>query len=330
MSITTSASDLGRELYHAIWQLVGQTFFDTKRLFNWHSREHQFDHLIVDEETALRYTDEMLASLGDTYTERVIAAPEACVNEETAASTAEPSEIHEPVLAVLRPDGIGYLQILAFDRADIFDLVAAGVQKIAHCTGVILDLRNNSGGRMHETLASCGLFLNDGLLATLEIRDENGGMITREYALSPTEFFANVTYPNGSEISEMYERPAPVLAGKPLVILIGNRTASSAELMTAALVQNGEIGKVCMVGNGETRGKGIGQAEYEVFGGRVKIRVTRTRWLTPGGDWLGDCGQTERNGIAPDTIVLDDRGMEGLQAAFRELRRMLDASIPEV
>lgn len=323
MSITTSASDLGRELYHAIWERVNQTFFDTKRLANWSSFEHQFDDLIVDEESALRYADEMLASLNDTYTERVIPAPAVETADTTDTATVEEPD---PVMAVLRPDGIGYIRILTFDRRDIFGLIAAGVQKIAACKGVILDLRNNSGGWMHEALASCGFFLSDGLLATLEIRHETGGVLTRKYALSADEFFANVELPDGTVTSEMYERPAALLAGKPIVLLINKRTASAGEVVTAALVQNGVVGKVRMVGNGATPGKGIGQAEDEVFDGRVKIRVTRTRWYTPGGDWLGDCGQTERNGIEPDTLVPDDRGMEGLQIAFAELRTMLAVS----
>ncbi|CAN5667778.1 hypothetical protein BH10CYA1_BH10CYA1_41790 [soil metagenome] len=325
MSITTTASDLGRELYRAVWQLVGQTFFDTSRLANWDSFEHRFDKQIVDEESALRCIDEMLASLNDTYTERVI--PVASVSCDTAETAAQ---VSEPVMAVLRPDGIGYIRVLTFDRPDAFELVEQGAKKIANCAGVVLDLRNNSGGRMHDAMASCGLFLNDGLIVTTEMRHEDGGILTRQYALNETEFFANVTTPDGASTSERYARPAPVLAGKPIVILINKRTASAGELMLATLVQNGFPGKVLMVGNGATPGKGIGQAEYEVMDGKVKVRVTRTRWLTPGGDWLGDCGQTERNGIEPDVLVPEDRGMEGVQVAFVELRKMLDAAKAEL
>ncbi len=321
MSINTTASGLGRELYRAVWQLVSQTFFDTSRLANWDSFEHRFDNDIVDEESAKRCIDEMLASLNDTYTERVIeATPVACTTDVNAAQ--EP----DPVMAILRPDGVGYIRILTFDQPDVFELVEKGVQKIADCAGVILDLRNNSGGRMHDAMASCGLFLNDGLIVTTEMRHESGGIISRQYALNESEFFANVKTPDGHSTSERYTRPAPLLAGKPIVILINKRTASAGELMVATLVQNGSPGKVLMVGNGATPGKGIGQAEYDVLDGKMKVRVTRTRWLTPGGDWLGDCGQTERNGIEPDVIVPEDRGMEGLQAAFGELRKMLAGS----
>jgi len=110
------------------------------------------------------------------------------------------------------------------------------------------------------------------------------------------------------------------------VILINKRTMSAAELMTAAIVQNGLAGKVLMVGNGPTPGKGIGQTNFLYLDGKYRVRVTRVRWLAPGGEWLGDCGQTERNPIEPDVLVPDDHGVEGVQVAFKELRKMLDAS----
>ncbi len=322
----TNASD-GRTLYHHIWQVVGQTFFDTSRLNDWHSLEHRFDDLIVDGQTALQYIDEMMATLNDTYTERVMDEEPQVEVAAADATTAEKAEEDTGVLGVLRPDGIGYLRVLSFDRPNIFAEVATAIDKIATCDGVVLDLRNNSGGRMHEAMALCGYFLDNGVIATTQIRHEDGGIVSRQYAVNDTQFFATVTQPNGDVTIEMYERPAALLAGKPLVILINKRTASASELMVAALVQNGIEGKVLMVGNGPTPGKGIGQAEYVLFDGALKIRVTRNHWLTPGGDWLGDCGQTIRNGIEPDISVPNDRGIEGIQTAFQELRKMLPVKV---
>jgi C-terminal processing protease CtpA/Prc len=326
MSITTSASDLGRELYHAIWQLVNEIFFDTKRLADWGSLEHRFDELIVDEESALRYADEMLATLNDAFTLRLI---EKSSLQPESDSSAAVVEVPKPIMALIRPDGdfhFAYLAIRTFDQPDIFNLVAAVAEKMADCDGVILDLRGNNGGRIEQALASCGLFLKDGLLATLENRGENGAIVKRQYALTVGEYFANIEQPDGSFKSRMYERPTAHLAGKPLVILINKGTASAAEVMVVALVQNGTVGKVLMVGGGETPGKGIGQTEHDVFDGRVKVKVTCTHWFAPGGEWLGDCGQTERNGIAPNIFVPDDHGPEGFAVAVKELRKMLGVS----
>jgi len=321
----TSASDKGRALYRAIWETVGATFFDTSRLGQWSSWEHRFDEQIDGEDSALRYADEMLASLNDTYTERVL-APTAVSSSASASEASAKSDADEPppdVMAVLTKDNLGYLRISTFDRQDIGQLVAVALNKIAGCDGVVLDLRQNSGGRMDQALDCLGFFLANGLLSTLEFRHEDG-IKRRQYFINETQFFSVETLPDGTQMEpEMYTRRPPVLAGKPIVVLINRRTASAGEIMVVTLVQNGQEGKVLMVGSGETPGKGIGQAEYVILDGLATIRVTRCRWLCPGGEWLGDCGQTERNGIAPDTIVPDDHGPEALKVGFDELRKML-------
>lgn len=323
MSVITDASTAGRELYHAIWALVKLTFFDTKRLADWDSYEHRFDEQIVDEESALRFADEMLASLGDTYTERV-AAPATFVAAGSADEPIAKVEEVSMVASALAPNGIGYLRISSFDKEGVVEEVAAAVDKIADCKGVILDLRGNSGGRMFEALECCGFFLTEGLLATIKFRWEEGdGLKIRQYFLNEDQFFSREELPNGKTGSDLGNRRPPVLAGKPLVILLNRRTASAGELIICSLVQNGVAGQVTMVGSGTTPGKGIGQAEYDVLDGKARLRITRCHWFAPGGEWLGDCGQTESNGIEPDTLVEVDHGPEALKVAADKLKEML-------
>lgn len=332
MKPVNDASAAGRELYHAIWQMVNVAFFDTKRLADWGSCEHKFDEQIVDEETALRFADEMLASLGDTYTERVV-APSTFISKQSADNqpadaTAEPKPAD--VMSVLSASGIGYLRISSFDREDVVELVQAAVEKIATCDGVILDLRGNGGGRMYQALECCGFFLAEGLLATLKFRWEDGeGVKVREYCVTDDEFFMREILPNGKRSCDFVKRRPPLLAGKPLVILLNRRTASAGELMICALVQNGIPGKVTMVGSGATPGKGIAQAEYSILDGKAVVRITRCHWFAPGGEWLGDCGQTERNSIEPDTIVENDTGPEALKVGSDELKKMLGTAAPK-
>lgn len=318
---STSASK-GRELYHAIWDMVGATFFDTSRLADWPSWEHRFDEQIDSEESALRFADEMLASLNDTYTERV--APKAIVSETATDVVAEAADKELPadVMAVLTKDKLAYLRISSFDREDVVDLVEAAIAKLKGCEGVMLDLRQNSGGRMHQALECCGFFLPEGLLATLKFRHEDG-LKVREYFLNGKQFFSKETLPDETVTTDMYTRRTPSLALKPIVLIINRRTASAGEMMAATLVQNGFPGMVTIVGSGATPGKGIGQAEFDVLDGSTRLRITRCRWYCPGGEWLGDCGQTEANGIEPDTLVSDDHGPEALEVAAKELRKML-------
>ncbi len=336
MNISKTASSQGLELYHAIWGTIAATFYDKSRLANWSSLEHKFDDVIDSEESALRYADEMLALLNDTYTERLIApatfvAPASADDTPSAAPTAENSD----VMSALSPSKIGYLRISSFDREDVVELVQAAVEKIATCEGVILDLRGNSGGRMHQAMECCGFFLDQGLLATLKFRHEEGEKV-RQYFLNEDQFFLSEEIWNNEGTtgegllktlpSDLYKRRPTLLFGKPLVILLNRRTASASEMMICALVQNGIAGKVHMVGSGSTAGKGIGQATYELCQGKVKLRVTRCHWFAPGGEWLGDCGQTERNGIEPETLVTGDTGPEALKVAADELRKLMALS----
>ncbi len=328
MSTINDASLRGRELYHAIWEMVNIAFFDTKRLADWSSYEHRFDEQIVDEDTALRFADEMLASLGDTYTERLV-APQTFVSQTSADDpAADQSDKPADVEAFLSPSGVGYLRISTFDKEGVVEEIGLAVAKIAQCKGVILDLRQNSGGRMHEALESCGFFLKEGLLATIKFRWEGGeGLKQRQYFLNEDQFFMREELPNGEKGSDPGIRRPPLLAGKPLVILMNRRTASAGELMICALVQNGIAGQVTMVGSGTTPGKGIGQAEYDILEGKARLRITRCHWFAPGGEWLGDCGQTESNGIEPDTFVAVDHGPEALKVAADELRKMLGQTV---
>lgn len=319
MSDALSASAKWRALYRDIWELVGMTFYDVNRLSDWQDWEHRFDDVIDSEESALRFADEMLASLGDTYTERVVPPVVALAD---AGNVINAEEKPSDVLGVLTPNNFGYLRITSFDDPKIVELVDAAVKKIASCDGVILDLRQNSGGRMHEALACCGYFVANGLLATLKFRHKEGEKV-RQYFVNEDQFFAYEQEPNLPRSLDMYSRQPALLAGKPIVIILNRRTASAGEMMICALVQNGEVGKVHMVGSGTTPGKGIGQAVYELEHSDVKIRVTRSHWFAPGGEWLGDCGQTAADGISPDTLVENDRGPEALKVASDQLRAML-------
>lgn len=322
MTNTQSASEMGRSLYRAIWETVGANFFDATRLVDWSSWEHRFDDQIADEESALAFADQAMASLGDTYTERMGPAVQslASVSVQPAAQAEEKPAC---VMSVLRPDGIGYLRILDFDSEEVTNEVEAALAKLVGCKGLVLDVRHNSGGRMHRAIECCGLFLENGLITTVQIRDESG-VTERKYYLNEEQFFCVETKPDGTETTDFYTRRPALMAGIPVVVLINRRTASAAELFVAAVVQNGVEGKVETVGSGETAAKGIGQAEFPLMEDKMTVRITRSRWLAPGGDWLGDCGQTVRNAIAPSILVPVDHGMEGFTEAVKQVRKMIE------
>ncbi len=320
-----SAAEKGRALYHDIWQKVGAKFFDVSRLVDWGSWEHLFDELIVDELSALRYCDQMLLSLKDQFTLRVV--PKVVQQGGSSTGVASPGDRTENVLSVLSPSNIGIMCISSFASEEISDEIEAAAKKIAGCDGLLLDLRPNKGGKTDRTIESCGLFLKEGLLTTIETRLPDGGVMLTKHYLSEDHLFRVEVMPDGSEealTDSRYRRRPALLAGKPMAVLLHGRTASAAEMFAAAIVQNGVIGKVITVG-GDTAGKGIGQSDFDfsITGGKVTIRITCARWFCPGGEWLGDFGQTRKDPIRPTYPVLFDSGLEALRVADHQLRIML-------
>lgn len=324
--------DKGLALFAAAWRTVRVNFFDTQRLadLDFDQYEHRFDERIVDEESALACVEEMLSVLGDRFTCLERPEPVTAVPSEVPAE-----EVPKPVFAGVSSDNIGVLRILTFDREDIVDLVREAAKKLTDCKALLIDVRANNGGRMHECLAVASIFVGNGLLSTVKTREE-GVLITREYYVNEEQFFATEAREgeDGPVIMHRYEREEPVLAGKPFVLLIHTRTASAAELFSCAIVLNGEPGKVSSVGVGKTRAKGIGQFSYDLpctmAGAVVRLSVTRSRWYSPSGEWLGDCGQTVSNGIEADVVLPQDTGPEGLQEGMKLLRQMVDGRFDSV
>lgn len=88
-----------------------------------------------------------------------------------------------------------------------------------------------------------------------------------------------------------------VKAKTPIVILVNKSTASSAEILAAALKENG---RAVIVGE-TTFGKGIGQTTHKMPN-NTELDLTSFRIYTPKGDWVGDA-RSNRVGIKPDIEV---------------------------
>ncbi|MBN8661283.1 MAG: hypothetical protein J0M35_13025 [Candidatus Obscuribacter phosphatis] len=307
-------------LYHAVVQTLRSNFYDRDRLEK--ALAEQKRPQFGDEEGALAAIDRLLFALGDTYTERLV-EPQRDTQRDAAPSKAQPEP--EELRAVIGGNGIAYVHIANFDKAGLRDRLIAKAEKIKDHRGLILDLRNNRGGRMDEALAVLAVFIENGVLGTIKNRIDADAVESRRYCVNDTQFFAEVESSGKKPRHIFFDRPPCLLGGRPLVILINSRTASAAEMLTASLVENSEPGKVTLVGSGSTPGKGIGQIEIDVhkFGSTVKLRITRSHWFTPSGQWLGDCGQTVRDGIEPEVVVEGDSGIEGLTAARAALDKLM-------
>jgi len=128
--------------------------------------------------------------------------------------------------------------------------------------GIILDLRNNSGGYLDAAFDVTSLFIEDGPIMVEEYGD-------------------GTTY--------TYDALGDAIAQDiPLVVLVNEGTASASEITAGAIQDRGRGTLVGMT----TYGKGSVQNWIELDGDNGAIRVTIARWLTPDSRQINDVGLT--------------------------------------
>ncbi|MGW7581806.1 S41 family peptidase [Kitasatospora sp. NPDC054768] len=128
-------------------------------------------------------------------------------------------------------------------------------------TGVVLDLRGNSGGLVDEAAGTAGIFLDGGTVGSYQERGE-----TRE-----------LTAPPGGD------------QRTPLVLLVDGGTMSAAELLAGALQDRS---RAVVVGS-RTFGKGTVQQPSRLADGAV-LELTVGRYYTPAGR------SPDGTGLTPD------------------------------
>ncbi|HVO53472.1 MAG TPA: S41 family peptidase [Solirubrobacterales bacterium] len=175
--------------------------------------------------------------------------------------------------AVHTVDGrkLGYVRLLSFSE-DAHAQLARAVEKVEGegAEGIVLDLRGNPGGLLDEAVQSAAVFLPEGeVVVTTKSRTQ--GDSTHKTAEEP--------------ISDL-----------PLVVLIDRNTASAAEILTAALADDGDATTV----GTRSYGKGVFQEEKDLANGGA-LKLTVGEYFTPNGENLA-----RTNGIHPDVKVRDD------------------------
>lgn len=133
---------------------------------------------------------------------------------------------------------------------------------------IIIDLRNNGGGYLDQAVMIADLFLGDGKIITVE--DHKIEILNQVYTASGNETDYDV------------------------VILVNGMSASSSEVLTAALSENG----VARVIGERTFGKGTVQTIADTQMGGV-IKYTSAYYLTPNGNNIHGIG------IVPDAEVIN-------------------------
>jgi carboxyl-terminal processing protease len=187
---------------------------------------------------------------------------------------------------VEKTDGheLGYIRMLSFSEG-VDEQLAAAVRKVQRedAEGIVLDLRGNPGGLLQEAVLCASVFLPEGEVV--------------------------VSTKSRTQGDQVYKTKGGNLPARPLVVLVDRGTASAAEILTAALADDGNAE---VVGT-RTYGKGLFQEEHELSnGGALKLSVGE--FFTPEGVNLA-----ESHGVHPDVKVADDPATKVDEAKQRAL-----------
>jgi carboxyl-terminal processing protease len=193
----------------------------------------------------------------------------------------------DPIDMQLLGDGLVYVRIKAFQDgtarllSNALDEAVVKRRKRGRVTGLLLDLRDNGGGLLHEAVR-----VSDELLASGVIVSTRGR--------------------SGEKISEYSARRAGTRPKWPIVILINENTASASEIVAGALHDHR---RAILVGV-RTFGKGSVQNVFELPGGSA-LKLTTYRYYTPSGRSI------QAQGISPDLVAEQPRE-EGDPEPMRE------------
>ncbi|MGH7555310.1 MAG: S41 family peptidase [Longimicrobiales bacterium] len=150
---------------------------------------------------------------------------------------------------------IGYVELTVFSESSTDELRAA-LQRLRGqgARAVILDMRGNSGGLLDQGVAVSDLFLDRGQLV-VETKGRVESQNHKIQAVDPDE------YP-----------------GMPLVVLVGERSASATEIVAGALQDHDRA----LVLGRTTYGKGSVQTVFKLSDNNW-LKLTTAKWYTPSG-----------------------------------------------
>lgn len=202
---------------------------------------------------------------------------------DTELSVVRGEVISPSVTWSVQADGTGYLRIKSFAETTSEEVKSALEElEKANVKGVVIDLRNNPGGLFDQGIQVADLLLPE---CTITYTTDRQGTRT--------------DYDSDSQHASL-----------PYVLLVNENTASAAEILTAAVQDNGGT----VVGT-QTYGKGVVQRSI-TFQDGTGINITWLEYFSPTGTKIHGVG------IAPDVTASDDAATEedeALQAAVKQL-----------
>lgn len=156
-------------------------------------------------------------------------------------------------------DGILYIKSTVF-YAGFSDYLKKVILSHPDIRGIILDLRNNRGGNFDEAIRTADLFLDRTLITFSETQNH------------PKRYYTSTD--------------GDIVKDKPVAVLVNELTASAAEIVTAALL---EQSRAVVIGT-KTFGKDSIQKIHQI--GQKTLFLTHGNFYTPSGIRFGESGIT--------------------------------------
>jgi carboxyl-terminal processing protease len=193
---------------------------------------------------------------------------------------------------------VAYIRLSHFSEVTDARLTEA-IQKIRSKLGtalkaVLIDLRNNPGGTLEQSVAVCNLFLDKGIIVQVRGRKPDSHKVFNA---------------EGKDL----------LAGVRVGILINEGSASASEIMAAALRDNG---RATVLGT-KSYGKGSVQGVFRIKGmGAVKLTIAR--FYTPKNE------EIQSKGVKPDVEIKVSREEFLARMAKKAAQKKLPSSEPDI
>ncbi len=160
--------------------------------------------------------------------------------------------------------------------------VATEIEKLkaVNVNGIILDLRNNTGGSLNDVVEMSGLFIEEGPIVQVKPRDK-------------------------APYVHLDKNP-DVLYDGPLMILVNKYSASASEIIAAAMQ---DYKRAVIVGSTSTYGKGTVQRFYDLdraFKGADEFKPLGSLKMTTQKFFRVNGGSTQLIGVTPDIVLPDN------------------------
>jgi carboxyl-terminal processing protease len=185
------------------------------------------------------------------------------------------AEITVQAVKSRREGDIGYIRVSSFSE-QTFDGVRTAIDKLTKEIGAdkvqgwIIDLRNNPGGLLDQSIAVSDAFLDQGEVVSTRGR-------------------------HADETQRYNARSGDLTNGKPVIVLVNGGSASASEIVAGALQDHR---RATIVG---TRSFGKGSVQTIIpLGSDGALRLTTARYFTPSGRSI------QAKGIEPDIEVVQE------------------------